>query len=89
MPDLLVTVNFTTLGIAPLSSTGGGSRLKAVGIIIALTNNTDNALRLVATSILPGMHLFGRVGIEFRSLFTNPPLSSFGMFSVRCSQLYG
>ena len=84
MPDLLVTVNFTTLGISPLSSTAGGSRLKTVGIIAAFIDNIEDVLRVSPpTSLLPGMHLFGRIGMEFRSLIVNSRLAALWGASVR------
>jgi len=89
MPDLLVTVNYTTLGISPLSTTGGGSRLKTVGIIVAFINNVDDVLRVSSpTSLLPGMHLVGRVGMEFRSLITTSALAAFGAVSVRAPSIF-
>lgn len=84
MPDIFVTVNFMTLGIAPLSSSTGGSRLKSVGILVVFTNNTDDALGVSPPTLLfLGMHLFGRIAMGFRSVFTNLFLSSFETFSVR------
>jgi len=84
MPDLLITVDFTVLGISPLSSTDGGSRLKTVGIIVAFIDNIGDVLRVsTQTSLLPGMHLLGRVGLEFRSLFARSYLAAFGLPSVR------
>jgi len=84
MPDLLVTINFTTLGISPLSSTVGGSRLKAVGVIAAFNDNIHDVLRVsTPTPLFPGMHLFGAVGMEFRSLIVNSKLAALGGVSVR------
>lgn len=55
-----------------------------MGILVAFTNNTDDALGVSPpTSLFLGMHLFGRVAMGFRSVFTNPFLSSFEAFSVR------
>jgi len=88
MPDLLVTVDFATLGIPPLSSKVGGSRLKTVGIIVAFIDNIGDVLRVSSqTSLLPGMHLVGRVGLEFRSLIARSYLAAFGLASVRAPSI--
>jgi hypothetical protein len=89
MPDLLVKVNFAHLGITKLSSEDGGSRLKTVGIIVAFIDKIDDVLRVsTQTSLLPGMHLMGRVALDLRSLFKHPDLAALGLGSVSVPRIY-
>lgn len=80
-PDLLITVNFTRLGIASDSITD--TRLSAVSILVGLTDNTiDVVENTLPTPLIAGAHLYGGVAREFRQRYVDPREAAFGIFSV-------
>jgi hypothetical protein len=85
-PDLLITVNFTALGVD--NTTLSGSSSNAVLIYAAFHNNSIQDVVRVSrpTSLLPGMHLVGRVSMKIRSLIQNQALSTIGLVQV-CSSI--
>jgi hypothetical protein len=84
--DLVITVNFTTLGInAPFPSS---TVLSTVSIVVGL--HTDNIPDVIdstwAIPLLPDAHLIGGVIPTIRKQFMSPKLASLGGFnSVRPS----
>ena len=80
-PDLLITVNFTALGVSAESLVD--ARQSAVSILVGLTNNTaDIVENTIPTPLFPGSHLCGSTSRELRRRFVKPPLASLGFFSV-------
>ena len=80
-PDLLVAINFTTLGMFDDSLVD--ARMRTVSILVGLTNNThDVVANTIPTPIFPGLHLAGNVSRRFKRRFVKPPLASWGIFSV-------
>lgn len=81
-PDLLITVNFTALGIK--SDTLIDTRLSAVSIVVGLTHDTAHVVEnTLPTPLIAGAHLFGGVARGFRQRFDNPCMAALGVFSVR------
>lgn len=85
-PDLLVVVNYTTLGVSPNSIID--MRRSSITIRVGLDNNTDKVIhRTVPFTILPGMNLVSAMTLELRQLYKKPgALSSFGLFDVSFSR---
>lgn len=82
MPDLLVTVNFTTLNIS--SDSVLDTPKKSVQLMVGLTNDTDVVIRATCPTILiPGVNLFGTVDFFIQQTMTNSLLAAFGLFDVR------
>jgi hypothetical protein len=80
-PDLLVTVNFTTLGMFDNSLVD--ARTRTVSILVGLTNNTNDVVaNTIPTPIFPGLSLAGNVSRRFKRRFVKPPLASLGIFGV-------
>ena len=80
IPDLLITVNFTTLGMDAMSLSD--YKYRTVSIVVGLHNDTVGILR----PLVPDMHLLGRVLVTMRYQYGSPVLASFGAFSsVRTS----
>ncbi|KAF8170386.1 hypothetical protein BJ912DRAFT_997456 [Pholiota molesta] len=78
-PDLLVTVNFTTLGIATDTITDIPSN--SVQVMVAMTNRTIDVMSMtVPTTLIPGVNLVGIASMEIHRKFKNPGLSWFGLF---------
>jgi len=79
-PDLLVVVNYTTLGVSPNSIID--MRRSSITVRVGLTNNTDTVIhRTVPFTILPGMNLVSTLTFELRQLYKRPVLSAFGLFA--------
>ena len=80
-PDLLVTINFTTLGMFDDSLVD--ARMRTVSILVGLTNNTNDVVaNTIPTPIFPGLNLAGNVSRRFKRRFVKPPLASWGIFTV-------
>jgi len=85
-PDLLITVNFTTLGI---DATASNSPLSAVSIVVGLHMDTLDIIRNTwPIPLLPDAHLLGGVIRTVREQFKRPVLASLGVFSDVCPSLY-
>lgn len=85
-PDLLVTVNFTTLQMYDDSLVD--ARMRTVSILVGLTNNTNDVVsNTIPTPLFPGLNLVGNVSREFKRRFVKLPLSSWGIFSSSTSFL--
>jgi len=85
-PDLLVTVNFTMLGISDDSLVD--ARRRTVSILVGLTDNTADVVEnTIPTPLFPGSHLCGSTSRELRQRFVKPPLASSGIFSPSMSFL--
>ena len=79
-PELLITVNYTALGIS--STSFGNTAQNSVEVVISLSNITsEDLLQTVSTVLPPGVNLLGRLQLEFRQILTSPV--SFGLFDVR------
>jgi hypothetical protein len=80
-PDLLITVNFTTLGLS-IDSISDIPK-NSVQIMVAMTNNTEDVVLMTKpTNLLPGVNLIGMTSLEIHQTFKNPALSLFGLFKV-------
>lgn len=85
-PDLLVTINFTTLGMFDDSLVD--ARMRTVSILVGLTNNTNDVVaNTIPTPMFPGLNLAGNISREFKRRFVKPPLASWGIFSSSTSFL--
>ena len=83
-PELLITVNYTALGIS--STSFGNTVQNSVEVVISLSNITSEILsQTVSTVLPPGVNLMGRLHLEFRQLLTNSV--SFGLFDVSLCSL--
>ena len=83
IPDLLITVNFTTLEIdvASLSSYD----LRTVSIVVGLHNDTLDILRnTLPIPLVPNAHLLAGVLRTVRYEYKHPKLASFGPLSSVC-----
>ena len=82
MPDLLITVNFTTLEIPVDTMTNMFNY--SLRIMIGFTNDTRTVIdRTQATTLVPGTNLFGAFTWQFRQLLKKPGLSAFtSLFNV-------
>jgi hypothetical protein len=79
-PDLLITVNFTALGINATSLPNYAS--KTVLIVVGMHDDTVDILRnTVPISLVPDAHLLGGVQINIRYQYKSPILASLGAFS--------
>jgi hypothetical protein len=84
-PDLLITVNFTALGINATfpSNTKSGTVSIVVGMHMDILDVIHNTR---AIPLVPDAHLFGGVIPTIREQFKSPRLASLGIFtSVRPS----
>ena len=80
-PDLLVVVNYTTLGVSPNSIID--MRGSSITVRVGLDNDSDKVLhRTVPFTILPGMNLVSTMTLELRQLYKKPAFSAFGLFDV-------
>lgn len=81
-PDLLVTVNFTTLNMS--SNSLVNARRGAVSILVGLTNDDARVIsNTVPTPLFPGSHLLASVSHQIRQTFVAPSLAALGVFAVR------
>ena len=79
-PDLLITVNFTTLGINATSLSNYGSR--TVLIVVGMHNDTADVLRnTLPIPLVPDAHLLGGVLTTIRYQYSSPKFASLGAFS--------
>ncbi|KAF8170380.1 hypothetical protein BJ912DRAFT_997419 [Pholiota molesta] len=79
-PDLLVTVNFTTLGISADNIRDIPSN--SVQFRVAMSNRTEDvALMTTSTTLIPGVNLIGRTAMEIHQTFKDPGLSFLGVFA--------
>ncbi|KAF9522983.1 hypothetical protein CPB83DRAFT_69023 [Crepidotus variabilis] len=79
LTDLLVTVNFTRLGIS--IDKQEYTTLDSVQVYLGLTDRVDDAVRKSApTTLVPGVNLIGMVQVVMRREFVSPSLSTFGIF---------
>jgi hypothetical protein len=76
-PDLLITVNFTNLGINATSLSNYRSR--TVSIVVGMYKDPLEVIR--STLPIPDAHLFGGVSQTVREQFKKPVLASLGVFS--------
>jgi hypothetical protein len=87
LPDLLITVNFTALNRTPGSF--NYMRESTIYIFVGLTNIThDIVSSTLPISLIPGLHLYGRVVREIRQKFVKPAASSIGILAVSDSILH-
>jgi hypothetical protein len=76
-PSVLVTVNFTTLGL-PVDD---GRR--PLSVFMGLTVKIEDVLANTRpTLLLPGSHLYGGFSREVREQFIHPSSASLGIFGV-------
>jgi hypothetical protein len=74
-PDLLITVNFTTLGINATSLRDYGSR--TVSIVVGMHDDTADILRnTLPIPLVPDAHLLGGILTNIRYEYKNPKLAS-------------
>ena len=79
-PDLLITVNFTTLGIDATSLSSYGA--KTVSIVVGMHDDPVDILHnTLPIPLVPDAHLLGGVLRNIRYEFRSPDLASFGTFS--------
>ena len=77
-PDLLITVNFTTLGINATST----YRSRTVSIVVGMHDDTVDILRnTLPIPLVPDAHLLGGVLMNIRYEYRSPKLASLGAFS--------
>jgi hypothetical protein len=83
LPDLLVTINFTTLGInAPFPS---NYILRTVSIVVGLHRDVLDVIHnTLPIPLVPDAHLVGGVIQTIREQFKRPGLASLGVFSSVC-----
>ena len=77
LPDLLITVNFTTLEIDATSLSTYNDR--TVSIVVGLHDDTMDILRNTQPiPLVPNVHLFGGVLTALRYAYKHPRLASLG-----------
>jgi hypothetical protein len=87
LPDLLITVNFTTLGIN--ATFPSNSKFSAVSIVVGLHMDIWDVIRNTwPIPLLPDAHLVGGVIPTVREQFKWPALASLGGFSDVCPSVY-
>ena len=89
LPDLLITVNFTTLGI---NATFPSDHLvrRAVSVVIGLHEDALDVIRnTLPIPLVPDAHLLGGVIVTVRKQFKRPGLASLGLFSSVCPSVRG
>ena len=80
LPDLLVTVNFTALGIN--ATFPANARYGTVSIVVGMHEDILDVIHNTwAVSLVPDMHVFGGVNRTIRQQFKRPGLASLGIFS--------
>ncbi|KAJ6489403.1 hypothetical protein DFH09DRAFT_1105429 [Mycena vulgaris] len=79
-PDLLVTVNFTTLGMD--SGTLGNNRARTVSISVALTDQIDDIIADSSPiSLIPNLYLLATVTTEFRERYKWTAAATLGILT--------
>jgi hypothetical protein len=79
-PDLLITVNFTTLGINATSLSNLASR--SVLIVVGMHDDTADIIRnTLPITLVPDAHLLGGVLTNIRYQYESPKIASLGTFS--------
>jgi hypothetical protein len=85
LPDLLVTINFTTLGINATFPSNCISR--TVSIVVGLHSDALDVIHnTLPIPLVPDAHLLGGVILTIRGQFKRPGLASLGLFSSVCLQ---
>ena len=85
-PDVLITVNFTTLGIN--ATFPSNSAFSAVSIVVGMHHDTVEVIRNTwPIPLVPDAHLLGGVIQTIREQFRRPGLASWGIFSAVCRSL--
>ncbi|KDR77485.1 hypothetical protein GALMADRAFT_138594 [Galerina marginata CBS 339.88] len=84
LPDLLITVNFTTLG---QRATVFESATPSINLIISLADRTETGTGILVKStvpfgLVPGVNLVGTYVIEVRQVFSNHALAALGLFQT-------
>ena len=80
-PDVLITVNFTTLGIN--ATFPSQSIFSAISIVVGMHNDTEGVISNTRSiPLVPDAHLFGAVIRTIREQFRRPGLASLGIFSA-------
>lgn len=81
-PDLLVTVDFNVLMIP--SDVIIDIALNSVQVMVCMTNNTADVLRLTRPAVLvPGVNMMGIVSREIHQTFKNPGVATLGLYEVQ------
>ena len=81
-PDLLVTVNFTMLGIS--SDSMEDAPTNSVQLLVGLIHDTPTVIgRTSPTTLIPGVNLIGIVNLSVRQTMSNSKFASLGLFDVR------
>jgi hypothetical protein len=81
-PELLVTFNFTTLGLNGMDSYGQTSK-SAIYIVVGLTDDMmDITSASSAVALFPGLKLVGGLSRDIRKRFDTPRASVLGLFTV-------
>ncbi|KIJ91264.1 hypothetical protein K443DRAFT_686171 [Laccaria amethystina LaAM-08-1] len=81
-PDVLITVNFTTLGIN--ATFPSKSTFRTVSIVVGMHDDTLGVIRNTwPIPLVPNAHLLGGVILTIREQFKRPGLASLGIFSSR------
>jgi hypothetical protein len=83
-PDLLITVNFTSLG---RKIQGFKSSTPALTLLIALANQTSIGTQIIIDrtsplALIPGVNLIAAVTTDIRQVFSKPSLAALGLFQV-------
>ena len=82
-PDVLITVNFTTLGIN--ATFPSNSTFSAVSIVVGMHRDIVGVIRDTwPIPLVPDAHLLGGVIQTIREQFRRPGLASLGIFSSVC-----
>jgi hypothetical protein len=82
-PDVLITVNFTTLGIN--ATFPSKSTFRTVSIVVGMHDDTLGVIRNTwPIPLVPNAHLLGGVILTIREQFKRPGLASLGIFSSVC-----
>lgn len=80
-PDLLVSINYTKIGLPrdDIISTTTNS----VEVYVGLANDSFTVVnRTLPTTIPPGVNLMGTLSLELRQLYKNVGISALGLFTV-------
>ena len=79
VPDLLITVNFTALGIDAASLSDYRLKVRTVSIVVGFHNDTMDIVRnALAIPLAPDAHLLAGVLRNVRYEYKNPILASLG-----------
>lgn len=86
-PDLLITVNFTTLGINTTSLSNYGD--KTVLIVVGMHDDTAEILRnTLPIPLVPDAHVLGGVLLNIRYQYSSPKFASLGALSSVCPPVH-